>query len=242
MYCSKCGTKNSDDGNYCVKCGNNLKGNVNIGYEEAVASSSECTALIVQPKGRISKRTKKIIGCVCVALALVVAIGAVVLKIVNRDKEFEEFKAMFNNKKYSEACNIYNKATTNITDDTDKKAEFRSEVSKYVIVKISDVKSDCKKQQENFDYNDARTFLGNAAAYVNNTSYNMNDIYQYLSQMQQSKEIYRNAMNEENNKQYMRAAEYYKKVIKDDSNYEKAQSKVKEMYAMLKQKSNNVNN
>ncbi|MDI3476639.1 MAG: hypothetical protein PWQ59_164 [Thermoanaerobacterium sp.] len=157
--------------------------------------------------------TKRNIIMACAALVILIF---VVVEIVNFSNPVSAFKSNINNNKYAEATKIYNEK---IKGDTEKENSVNSFLKDY-ITKIQKSFSEGK-----IDYDTAKISLET----IRNTQLASSDVSNAMDKinaLNNSRIAFSKAEEFLRNKDLANALKEYKKVIPDDSNYNKAKEQI----------------
>lgn len=200
MKCPNCSTENSEDSLFCNKCGNNLS-QKNEKSEQQVDNEK-------------SKNKSKKALVTIVSSALLILCGFVIFLVMNNPMNQFEKNIKMNN--YAEAAEIYNKE---LKGNTDKEKA----VNEFLENEIAEIKN--AFMDNRIEYNVAKDKLKT----IENTklaSSEVKAVLYHINKMNDSRIAFKKADEFLKNNDLVNAIKEFKKVIKEDKNYEQAQEQI----------------
>ncbi len=220
MFCSKCGTKNSEKSTFCEKCGNKLEKEKKVKNSKIKDASSKIKKLPKKMKIAIGVA---IIGIVVVVISLSILLNNPVKKVEDYlASYYDNYKENYDNYELVKIGDILksNKDDKNTLDNIEKQIE------KTITNWVKNFNKSYKDKEElSIEYDKLYNLLKEVYSYFNGLEYVLTyeeyyDYYEELYEIYNSKSNYFKA--EEANNDYEKY-EYFSKVIADDSYYKKAQ-------------------
>ncbi|MFJ7953867.1 DUF5780 domain-containing protein [Lysinibacillus sp. NPDC096418] len=201
MKCNKCGADNQNDSIFCSKCGTNLS---TVENEEKIDKKLKNNKL----------NNKKLIFSSIIGLLAIIALIPLFMYFNNPVKTYKD-EIRSNN--YKAATEIYNQEIRGDIDGEQK-------VKAFLIDEVTSIKESFSKQQIGAD--EAIEKLET----IKNTKLITSDVNEtiiYIKQLNYSRIAYKSAGEFQKEKNYIEAIKAYKKVVKEDENYQSAQSETK---------------
>lgn len=205
MICKKCNAENQEDASFCSKCGANL----------LIQDSEEKQEEPFKSEFTIFKNKKTILVFASVTLL----ICAVVFLIVFLDNPVRNFKQDIKSSKYSEANDLY-----------DEKIKGNADKEKLVNTFLTDEVSVIKESFINsqIDFGEAKERLD----IIKNTGLVQQEVKITITEIEKinnSRVSYKKGVEFEKAENYTDSIKEFKKVIKEDKNYDLAQKQIRKI-------------
>lgn len=219
MYCKSCGNEIPVNSKFCTKCGTPVSVEINeTSDSSAPAASATPTPATATPVAKKSKAP--VVAIICVIAALI--LGAVGFGLFWINRPINKINKAIKAEEYEQVAELYQKLT--------KDEEIESVDEQLLAI--------CEKYYE--DYADENIEFDDAVRIFNILEYNVLDsnsdfkiINKNLRDLKNSRVAYANAMEAFNNKNYEEAIKFFKKVDRDDKNYELAEEKIAESNELM---------
>lgn len=210
MFCEKCG-KELVDGAVCKECGYDNENRIYSNLTQA-------------PKKKSGKKKRIIIVTTVIVIVGAGILGYMVYNGPLKTKFASETMVKYvKNREFKKAYDFYGSDIKGKKADTDITSAFLKEIKG----KYTDILNEYNKgklssnQLEQFDK------LLEQISELNIKDRNLNDFIQKYDNLKKSKEFYSYGITCYNDENYSDALDYFKRVIKEDNNYDDAKKKVR---------------
>lgn len=228
MICSKCGMENDEGSLFCNKCGEKLtfdEQEVNkLSIQEETGSKKSFIDKLKE--SRYFNTKKKLTVSLLGIIILIIFISVYAL-----NGDIRTFKEFYNNKKYQEAKDFYNKIEKNNSEN--KQEKFENDIKEYFSSKIKDIQTSFISNKDKTDCNEELEILNNMAYYKTNST-EVNSAKGKIENLKNSRVAFKDGQEFSEKKRYFQAIEEFEKVIKEDSNYNESQNKIKTLFPLAK--------